>query len=83
MIIDYDKQPEKFLLKQDGHIAQRLLDKIEATLTKNPVPADAKTIIGEHGVFRIRVGDYRILYRINYAEHKIIIVQIERREKVY
>lgn len=83
MIIHYDKQPEKFLTKQDEHIAKRLFDKIENTLAQNPVPSDAKTIIGEHGVFRIRIGDYRVLYRINYPESKIVIVKIDKRDSVY
>ncbi len=47
------------------------MDKIEYALTSNPVPSGAKTIVGEHGVFRIRVGDYRVLYRINYQANTI------------
>lgn len=59
----YDKQPEKFLKKCDKHIAIRLTEKIENILTANPVPHNAKSIVGEHGVFRMRIGDYRALYR--------------------
>ena len=81
--IEYDKQPRKFLLKLDKHIAARINDKIESTLSNNPVPSDAKTIIGERGVFRIRIGDYRILYRISYQQNKIIIVKIDKRARVY
>ena len=44
--IYYDKQPEKFLDKADKHIGLRLINKIEATLSENPVPSDAKTIVG-------------------------------------
>lgn len=52
----YDKQPEKFLSKVDKNTAERLIAKIE-TLAENPVPQNAKTIVGEHGVFRMRIGD--------------------------
>lgn len=81
--IFYDKQPEKFLEKLDKHIAKRIKDKIESTLPDNPVPQNATTIIGEHGVFRIRIGNFRALYRINHQENKIIIVEIDKRPRVY
>ena len=61
----------------------RILDKIEETLSNNPVPHDVKSIVGEHGVFRIRIGSYRALYRVNYQESKIIIFKVDKRSKVY
>lgn len=51
--ISYDQQPRKFLKKYDQHIVRRLIDKIENTLSNNPVPHDAKSIVNAHGVFRI------------------------------
>jgi len=59
------------------------MDKIDQILRNNPVPHDAKAIVGQHGVFRIRIGDYRALYRINYKENKIIIVVLDKRSRVY
>ena len=82
-LIEYDKQPVSFLKKSDKHICKRLMDKIEATLTENQVPHKAVSIIGEHNVFRIRIGDYRAIYRINYQENKIVIFHLDKRSKVY
>ena len=79
----YDKQPEKFLSKVDKHIAARLMNKIETALAENPVPHNAKTIAGEHGVFRIRIGDYRALYRIDYSNNKISVFKLDKRPVVY
>ena len=81
--IVYDKQPVKFLNKVNKKVSNRILDKIEETLSNDPVPHDAKSIVGEHGVFRIRIGDYRALYRINYSGSKIIVFKIDKRSKVY
>ena len=81
--ICHDTQPEKFLSKVDKHIAARLINKIETTLAENPVPHNAKTIVGEHGVFRIRIGDYRTLYRIDYTKNEIIIFKLDKRPVVY
>ncbi|MFA5796505.1 MAG: type II toxin-antitoxin system RelE/ParE family toxin [Candidatus Woesearchaeota archaeon] len=79
----YDKQPTKFLKTQNKDVIKRILDKIDETLKENPVPADAKYIIGEHGVYRIRIGDYRALYRINYQEKKIVVFKLDKRERIY
>lgn len=82
-LIHYDKQPKKFLKKHDKHIAKRFLTKIRKTLSDSPIPKDAKTLVNAHGVFRIRIGDFRVLYRVNYSENKIVIIKIERREQSY
>ena len=81
--IEYDNQPLKFLKGLDKHILKRLIDKTELTLSIIPVPHNAVSIVGEHGAFRIRIGDFRVLYRINYTESKIIIFKIDKRERVY
>ena len=83
-IIFYDKQPEKFIKKLDKHIAERILDKIDEIFKQQgPVPHDVKTMVGKHGVFRIRIGDYRILYRIDYESKKIIIIKLDKRPNIY
>ncbi len=81
--IEYDKQPQKFVEKSDRHIALRLIGKIEEVLANNSVPHGAKAIVGEHGVFRVRIGDYRALYRINHTSKKIIVFKIEHRSDIY
>ena len=78
-----DKQPNKFLEKCDSQLYDRLVEKMQK-LKIEPVPQDAKRIVGRaEPVFRVRVGKYRILYRINYSENKIIIVEIDHRDRVY
>ncbi|MFW5705256.1 MAG: type II toxin-antitoxin system RelE family toxin [Nanoarchaeota archaeon] len=79
--IFYDKQPKKFLKKLDKHQIKRILDKIDI-LSTNPVPHDSKSIVNQHNVFRIRLGDIRVLYRLNYEEKKIVF-NIDNREKAY
>ncbi|MBI5392367.1 type II toxin-antitoxin system RelE/ParE family toxin [Candidatus Woesearchaeota archaeon] len=81
--ITYDNQPLRFLKNQSIDVKLRIIDKIETILITNPVPSDAKSIKTMHGVFRIRIGKWRVLYRINYEEKTIIIVAIDHRENVY
>lgn len=81
--IKFDKQAEHFLTKCENEIFERISSKIEI-LKQNPVPHDAKRVLGyESPTFRIRIGKYRTLYRINYEEKRIIVVKIDKRERVY
>lgn len=81
--IKLDKQPEHFLSKCEDKLFDRICEKLEM-LKSNPVPHDAKRVLGyELPTFRIRIGKYRALYRINYEEKRIIIVKIDKRNKVY
>lgn len=81
--IKFDKQPERFLKKTEKELRNRLIKKIK-TLKEVPVPSDAKVVKGrEEKVFRIRVGDYRVLYIVFYEDNNILISKIEKRSKVY
>jgi mRNA interferase RelE/StbE len=60
----------------------RILDKIEA-LHKNPYPYDVRKISGSEHTYRIRVGDYRIVYSVLEKVLVIEIVRIGHRREVY
>lgn len=81
--IRLDNQPEKFLKNCEKTLFERIISKLKE-LKENPVPHDSKRIIGyELPTFRIRIGKYRALYRINYETKTIIVVKIDHRETVY
>ncbi len=77
-----EKEVIKFLSKLDKELQHRILQKIEI-LKENPVPHDAKRLVNVKDlIFRIRVGQYRVLYRIE-KDKIIIIFLIDKRSKVY
>ena len=81
--INYSNQAKRFLKKADRILIKRLIDKIEE-LRNAPIIHDTKTVEGyEEKLFRVRVGDYRILYEVDYKNNKIGIVKIDKRSKVY
>lgn len=81
--IKLDKQPSKFLEKCEKTIFDRVVEKLKY-LKQNPIPHDAKRLTGyEEPLFRVRVGKYRVLYRINYEYRIVVIVKIDHREKIY
>jgi mRNA interferase RelE/StbE len=67
--VKYSKQSVNFLKSAEKKLTSRILKKIE-TLTENPIQHDFKVVEGyNEKLFRIRVGDYRILYEINYKNN--------------
>jgi mRNA interferase RelE/StbE len=45
--------------------------------------ADAKKLTGPSGLYRIRVGSYRVAYQINDGELVILVVKVGDRRDVY
>jgi mRNA-degrading endonuclease RelE of RelBE toxin-antitoxin system len=53
------------------------------TSCDNPRPHGVKTLVGEHGLWHIRVGDYRVIYEIRDTESLVLIVRVAHRREVY
>jgi len=81
--VKYSKQSQKFLNKTDKILAKRLLQKIEI-LQEEPIIHDTKTVEGyKEKIYRVRVGNYRILYEVDYKNKLIGVVKIDKRPRVY
>ena len=69
-------------LKHLSHLdLMRVTDKIR-TLSKNPRPPDSEKL-SDREQYRIRQGDYRIVYEINDDQQTIHIVKIGNRKEAY
>lgn len=83
---DFTRRSLKFLEKAETAVAKRLYDAV-TELQNNPFPADVKRVENQwfenEKVFRIRVGDYRILYSVNYQKNRLIVVNIDKRPRAY
>ncbi len=55
---------------------------IEA-LTETPRPADGRKLAGTKDAYRLRVGDYRIIYQINDNILTVFVVRDRQRKDVY
>ena len=66
------------------------LDKIEyervreaiASLAENPRPVGCKKLVGREG-WRIRVGDYRVIFEINDVKREVTVMHIGHRRDIY
>ena len=63
-------------------IQVRLAAAMEA-LAANPRPHGVKKLSGEENLYRIRAGDYRIIYQIRDKELIVLIVKVAHRREVY
>jgi len=66
----------------DRQVQRRITEKVDA-LCDNPFPSGSKKLKGEVEHFRIRVGDYRVVYRIDGKRVVVVIVRIGHRKEVY
>ena len=61
---------------------EKIRNKIDG-LAENPRPPGVKRLKGGEGYYRIRSGDYRILYLIVEAKLLVLVVKIGNRRDVY
>lgn len=62
---------------------RRILGRIEE-LKATPILHETIAIQGfKEKLYRVRVGDYRILYEIEYPRQRVGIVKIDKRSRVY
>lgn len=80
--VQYSSRAVRFLRKVGGKNAERIIKKVEE-LSRKPLIRKTKKVAGSDSVFRVRVGDYRILYEVDFKNATIGIVKIDRRDKVY
>lgn len=62
---------------------QNRLSKTIDKLTGNPLPNGVKKLAGEDNLFRVRVGDYRIIYQLKSNELIILVVRVGHRRDIY
>lgn len=75
------RSAEKELDRLPTEVQNRIVKQL-VSLKDNPRPPGVKKLYFREG-YRIRVGDYRILYTINESEKKLKIVSIAHRKEVY
>jgi len=68
------------VLQED--VRRRIEPKVEA-LAENPRPHGARKIEGEETAYRVRVGDYRIVYEVHDRALIVVVMNIGHRREVY
>jgi len=74
------RQTKKFLEKLDEASRNRIEERLRL-LADNPFALPYKKIRGRGNTYRIRTGDYRVIYAVR--GHEVRILKIDRRGRVY
>lgn len=80
--IRFKPSAEKQLNKHDERAQKRIVRKIDM-LADDPRPHGVKKLSGNDDFYRIRIGDFRVIYQIQDKILLILIVKIGYRKEVY
>ena len=80
--IEFVKQSAKQLKCLPTEEQQKIKIKIDA-LADVPRPDDVVKLTGEDNLYRIRVGNYRIIYSIQDNQLLVLVLKIGHRRDVY
>lgn len=73
---------ERDIKKIDLRFIPKLLDSIEK-LSENPFLNQSKKIKGTESTYRLRIGDYRVIYQVEVSEKVVIVYYVRHRKNAY
>jgi len=73
---------EKEFFRLPDPVSDRIFRKIKA-LGTDPRPNGCKKLIGGRNAWRIRIGDYRVIYTIDDESREVEVTRIAHRREVY
>ena len=80
--IEFKKSARKEILGLPRKMQRRVISAIKA-LADNPRPENVRKLKGSEDYYRLRVGDYRILYQIADQILTIFVIRVGHRGDVY
>ena len=66
----------------DASVVRRVIPKVEG-LAQDPKPSGSRKLQGAQNLWRIRIGDYRVIYSVDDRQRVVDIVRIRHRREVY
>ena len=70
------------LKKIDRQYLPRIVNAIES-LADDPFPAQSKKLVDSESSYRLRVGDYRVIYQVDSEKKVVTIYHVRHRKDVY
>ena len=80
--VEFVPAAKRELARLDRSIQRRIGDAIDG-LQEDPRPAGCKKLAGQADWWRVRVGDYRIIYAIQDDRLMVWVVRVAHRKDVY
>lgn len=80
--IEISSSAEKYLKKIPKKDILKIVEAIQV-LSINPFPNGHRKLVGEYNAYRIRQGDYRIIYEVEGKKLLILVLKIGHRRDIY
>ena len=80
--VNFSKMAERQFRNLPRTVQSRIAPRIDA-LADDPRPPGVVRLSGREDLYRIRVGDYRVLYAIEERELMVLVVKLGHRREVY
>lgn len=77
-----ERTAEQDLKRLSARNFQRIIPHIKA-LAENPRPAGCRKISGSRNDWRIRVGNYRVIYEVEDKEKVVRVMRVRHRGEAY
>jgi len=77
-----EKAAENDLKRLPATTFQRVIPYIKS-LAENPRPSHCRKLTGSKNDWRIRIGDYRVLYEIDEKSKAVKVMRVRHRREVY
>jgi mRNA interferase RelE/StbE len=78
----FKSSADRQLRKLPDALQRRIVGEVEA-LAHNPRPRGAVKLAGYENLWRVRVGDYRVVYEIHDDRLVILVLRLAHRKDVY
>ena len=80
--VDWKRSAERDLRGIDRKQVPRIVAAIER-LARTPAPRGSRKLAGAEHIYRIRVGDYRIIYEYGVQPDTVCIFHVRHRREAY
>lgn len=80
--IEWKQSARRELKKLPKKVITKIVESVEKLATE-PLPVDSRKLSGSNFTYRIRVGDYRIVYSVYSSALVIEIIRVGHRKDVY
>lgn len=84
--MSYEASFKPTFFKDLKKLPQKLRQKLELiveTIRQDPFQIKTKKLAGHSGLFRYRLGDYRLVYYLDQKNKKILFLMVSHRKEVY
>ena len=80
--IQWKHSAEKDLRGIDRQFISRILEAVDS-LSNDPFPSQHRKLQGSESSYRIRIGDYRVIYQVDIENKIIVIYHVRHRKDIY